>query len=233
MNFFASNKVEAGRKTAALRVRQRQKRESLRWSPSGKLRLKTPHSRRSPTTQIDIPWNDRFIFDDESQHKGATNSKDRRIVSRRGCNEKENVANSSSSGKRIRHYTERSDGVAVAYFQQIEVSTSSASAAADGVGKRPPIVETSSIALSPFNMAKVKAALRADSQPEPKTPHEMENIIDKFEELILTMEIEEELVRRDLELDKMKVKSKELERENDEDKALERGQVDGKSINMV
>jgi len=220
MNFFASNKVEAGRKTAALRVRQRQKRESLRWSPSGKLRPKTPHSRRSPTTQIDIPWNDRFIFDDESQHKGATNSKDKRIVSKRGCNEKENVANSSSSGKRIRHYTERSDGVAVAYFQQIEVSTSSApaSAAADGVGKRPPIVEMRSIALSPFNMAKVKAALRADSLSEPKTPHEMENIIDQFEELILTMEIEEELVRRDLELDKMKVKSKEYERDNDEDK---------------
>jgi len=31
----------------------------------------------------------------------------------------------------------------------------------------------------------------------------------------------------------MKVKSKELERDNDKDKALERGQVDGKSINMV
>eukprot|EP00984_Skeletonema_dohrnii_P008569 scaffold3167_cov132-Skeletonema_dohrnii-CCMP3373.AAC.10 len=229
MDFFASNKVEAGRKTAALRVRQRQKRESLRWSPSGKLRLKTPHSRRSPTTQIDIPWNDRFIFDDESQHKGATNSKDRRIVSRRGCNDKENVANSSSSGKRIRHYTERSDGVAVAYFQHIEVS-----AAADGVGKRPPIVETCSIAISPFNMAKVMAALRADSLSEPKTPHEMENIIDQFEDLILTMEIEEELVRRDLELDKMKVKSKEpKETMNDEDKALQRGKVEGKSINMV
>ena len=204
MNLFAStseatNKAEVGRKTAALRVRQRQKRESLRWSPSGKLR--TPLSRTGPrsrpssstTNRNRVPWNDRFIFDDESQPKDA----DRKIVSRRTCDENENVANSNSSNNRIRHYTERSDGVAVANFQQIEISAYSE--AANRVGEVPSTVETRSIALSPFNMAKVKAALR-DSVSKPKSLTEVQSIIDEFEELILTMEIEEEIVRRDMEL---------------------------------
>lgn len=212
MNVFADNsnhgnKVKAGRKIAALRVRQRRRRESLRWSPSGKLR--SSPSSRPPITKVDIPWNDRFIFDDESQHKGATYSKNRRIASRKGCDGKENIAKSNSSENRIRHYTERSDGDAVAHFQQIEVLLQS-SAAAAGVEKRPSPVETRSIALSPFDMAKVKSALEADSLSQTKTPHihfhetEVESMLDKFEELILTMEIEEELLRRDLELTKIK-----------------------------
>lgn len=233
MNVFAAksnpnNKVKAGRLRAASRVRQRQKRESLRWSPSGKLR--SPPSQQSPTTTtIDVPpWNERFIFDDESQHKGTTHSNNRRIAStsRRGCDEKENIANSTSTGNRIRHYTERSDGDAVSHFQQIEVSTSSAAAAAGGgVGRHPHLVETRSIALSPFNMAKVKAALQADSRSQRKTPHlpfnitEVESILDTFEELIFTMEIEEELARRDLELAKLRSEIKEpLSSESNESK---------------
>ena len=199
---LATNKVEVGRKTAALRVRQRQKRESLRWSPSGKLRTPHsrtgPHSRPSSTTRNRVPWNDRFIFDDESQPKSAhPKDADRKIVSRRTCDENENVANSNSSSNRIRHYTERSDGVAVAHFQQIEISAYSE--AANRVGEVPSAVETRSIALSPFNMAKVKAALR-DSVSKPKSLKGVQSILDEFEELILTMEIEEEIVRRDLEL---------------------------------
>lgn len=203
MNVFAdnSNKVKAGRKIAALRVRQRRKRESLRWSPSGKLR--SPLPLRPPITKIDIPWNDRFIFDDESQHKGAN----RRIASRKGYDEKENIAKSTSSKSRICHYTERSDGDAVVHFKQIEVLLPS-SAKATGADKRPSVVETRSIALSPFDIAKVKAALEANSQSQTKTHHiqlhrsEMKSMLDKFEELILTMEIEEELLRRDLGLER-------------------------------
>ena len=207
MNLFAStskptNKVEAGRKTAALRVRQRQKRESLKWSPSGKLRTRS-QTKCSPTTQNRIPWNDRFIFDDGSQPKGATQPKHSRTY-----DEKENIANSNSSSNRIRHYTERSDGVAVAHFQQIEISTNS------GAAESPSVVETRSIALSPFNMAKVQATLRENRLSELKSPQEVESILDEFEELILTMEIEEELIRRDLELQRMRVKNK-IETEDD------------------
>lgn len=210
MNLFALtsestiNKAKAGRKTAALRVRQRQKRESLRWSPSGKLR--TPHSQRSPTIRNRIPWNDRFIFDDENHPKGAIHPMRSRVVSRRACDEKENDANSNSSSNRIRNYTERSDGV--------EISTYSG--AAGRVSEGPSAVETRSIALSPFNMAKVKAALRRERLSEPKSLNEVKSILDEFEELILTMEIEEELVRRDLELEWMKVKTKTETSCNDE-----------------
>lgn len=202
MNCNPNNKVEAGRKTAALRVRQRQKRERLRWSPSGKLR--TPYNRRSstPTTEIVIPWNNRFIFDDETLPNITTIS--RKISD----DKKENVENLSSSSNRIRHYTERSNGDAVLQFQQIEIS---AYAGLDGVEELPSSVETRNIALSPFDMEKVKAALRAKRLSEPKTPHEVEYLLDHFEELILTMEIEEEIVRRDLELEMMSAKMKKKE----------------------
>ncbi len=221
MNCKPITKVEAGRKTAALRVRQRQKRESLRWSPSGKLR--TPHTRRSPTIEHTIPWNDRFIFKDEIQSDKATHSTDRRISRRKCDDEKENVENLKSCSNRIHHYTERCDGDAVRYFQQIEILTSSG--AADGVQQRPSAVETRSIALSPFDMEKVKAALEANSSTDPKTPHEVECILDQFEELILTMEMEEEVVRRDLELEKMKKKDDTL----CEGISLEREEVEGKT----
>ncbi len=209
MNCKPNKKVEVGRKTAALRVRQRQKRESLRWSPSGKLR--TPHNGRSPTPTIEnaIPWDDRFVFDVNTLPNVATHSTNRRI-SRKINDEKENVENlSSSSSNRIRHYTERNDGDAVLQFQQIDISASSG--VLDGVEEFPSTVETRNIALSPFDMEKVKAALTADSLSEPKTPHEVESLLDHFEELILTMEIEEEIVRRDLELEMMNVKMKKKE----------------------
>lgn len=194
---YADSRVETGRKTAILRVRQRQKRESLRWSPSG--RLRRPHSRQQRQQQqscpsiINIPWNDRFNFDDGSQHKGATQSRDRQLSSRRGRKEKENFANSNSEINKIRYFAERSDGDLVVQFHKMEVSTPD--------GEKSSVTETRNINTSPFNMVEVSAALK-DTMPQ-----EMECILDQFEELILTMEIEEELMRRDLENERMKVSS--------------------------
>ena len=78
-------------------------------------------------------------------------------------------------------------------FLQIEVSSAAGN-----------VVETRNIALSPFDMKKVKEALAADTpQVAFINATEAESILDQFEELLLTMEIEEELLRRDLELAKM------------------------------
>ena len=114
---------------------------------------------------------------------------------KKSSNDKENISNSkSSSADRIRQYTERSDGEAVGpSFQQIEVSSAAGN-----------VVETRNIALSPFDMKKVKEALAADTpQVVFINATEVESILDQFEELLLTMEIEEELLRRDLELAKL------------------------------
>jgi hypothetical protein len=95
-------------------------------------------------------------------------------------------AEKDSTG-RIRSYTERCNGEAVGSFQQIEVSSSIESSLKNQQ------VETRSIALSPIVNA---------SNDEPKVKlfdaTEAENILNRFEELLLTMQIEEELLRRDL-----------------------------------
>ena len=94
------------------------------------------------------------------------------------------------SAGRIRSYTERSDGEAVCSFQQIEVSYSNKS------GVKHQQVETRSIALSPI----VKSS--ADEADTPKVKlfdaTEAEKILNRFEELLITMQLEEELLRRDL-----------------------------------
>jgi hypothetical protein len=90
---------------------------------------------------------------------------------------------------RIRSYTERCNGEAVGSFQQIEVSSSIESSLKN---QR---VETRSIALSPI------VNVSNDEADTPKVTFnvtEAKNILDRFEELLLTMQIEEELLRRDL-----------------------------------
>lgn len=100
------------------------------------------------------------------------------------------VSAEKDSGGRIRSYTERCDGEAVNSFQQIEVSSSIKSSLKN---QR---VETRSVALSPIINES------PDEAGKPKVKYydaaEAENILDRFEELILTMQIEEELLRRDL-----------------------------------
>lgn len=93
---------------------------------------------------------------------------------------------------RIRLYTERCDGEAVGSFQQIEVSSSIESSLKNQQ------VETYSVALSPI------VKVPPDEADVPKVKYydatEAENILDRFEELLITMQIEEELLRRDLNL---------------------------------
>ena len=172
-----------GQKIAALRVKQRQRRESLRWSPSGKLRPRSSRAKAAkkaqnspPAVLNSVPWNDRFIFDDDSHQRN------------RSMQTKKVSAAKDSSG-RIRSYTERCNGEAVGSFQQVEVSSSIESKL-----KNQP-VETRSIALSPI----VKVSPGEADTPKIKFDvTEAKNILDRFEEMLLTMQIEEELLRRDL-----------------------------------
>ena len=178
------SKAVDGQKIAALRVKQRQRRESLRWSPSGKLRPRSSRAKAAkriqnspPAALNSVPWNDRFIFDDDSHQRG------------RSMPTKKVSAEKDLAG-RIRSYTERCDGEAVGSFQQIEVSSSIESSLENQQ------VETHSVALSPI----VKVSPDEADTPKVKLfdATEAENILDRFEELLLTMQIEEELLRRDL-----------------------------------
>ena len=102
------------------------------------------------------------------------------------------VSAEKDSAGRIRSYTERSDGEAVCSFQQIEVSYSNESSL------KHQQVETRSIALSPI----VKSSADEADTPKDKLfdATEAEKILDRFEELLITLKIEEELLRRDLDL---------------------------------
>jgi hypothetical protein len=58
--------IEAGRSRAAFRVRQKLRSDNLRWSPSGKVRAATGSESRCRKLLHLKPWNNRFVFDDES-----------------------------------------------------------------------------------------------------------------------------------------------------------------------
>ncbi len=179
------SKAVDGQKIAALRVKQRQRRESLRWSPSGKLRPRSSRAKaaNSPSAALSsVPWNDRFIFDDDSHQRG------RSIPTKKVSAEKDSTG-------RIRSYTERCDDEAVGSFQQIEVSSSIESSLEIQQ------VETRRVALSPI----VKVSPDEADTPKVKLfdATEAKNILDRFEALLLTMQIEEELLRRDLDLTTM------------------------------
>ena len=162
-SFGGDRRVEMGRKTAALRARQRQRQESRRWSPSG--RLRTPASREigGLPKKITIPWNDRFMFDDESDRNNTTDSK------------------AGSPRDESCFFAERCDGKLISTVRKIDCLR----------------VETSSVGVSPIRTANEKAAINATKKPD-----EIEAILDQFEALILTMEMEEALVKRELDIKK-------------------------------
>ena len=57
----------SGQRRAALRVKQKMRNDQQRWTPSGKLTRRPPsRPNRIPRRKPSKPWNDRFIFDEES-----------------------------------------------------------------------------------------------------------------------------------------------------------------------
>ena len=57
----------SGRRRAALRVKQKRRDDQRQWSPSGKLLTRRPH----PLTHSK-PWNDRFIYEEDSVEQDCT-----------------------------------------------------------------------------------------------------------------------------------------------------------------
>jgi hypothetical protein len=229
---------ESGRRRAALRVKQKIRHDQLQWSPNGMKRRKGRKSIRPPaviTKSVHCtPWNERFIFDDESLPSKERNAPEK--IWRRSVHGKENNNVSKRGGgkqSRIRQYTERSDGELVIEFGRCEIIPSSP--------MRPSLLASQSVSTSPFDLAKVRAALEAyainhyeegeshhddnemsqeedhrtalhesmgaaASVPEfippsrvvPVEKSELISTVEKFEELLYTSLIEEELIRCDL-----------------------------------
>lgn len=231
---------ESGRRRAALRVKQQIRHDLARWSPNGMKRRKGRKSTSSPATvtkSVCTPWNERFIFDDESLPSKERNAPEK--IWRRSVHGKEkdnNIVSKRVDEKqsRIRQYTERSDGELVIEFGRCEVISS--------LPMRPSLITSQSASTSPFDLAKVRAALgaypidhyeeeeskndndnemskeedhrtalhesmgTAASVPEfippsrvlPMDKSELKSTVAKFEELLYTSLIEEELFRCDL-----------------------------------
>ena len=231
---------ESGRRRAALRVKQKIRHDQMQWSPNGMKRRKGRKSIRPPATVTksvhSTPWNERFIFDEESLPSKERNAPEK--IWRRSVHGKENnIVSKRGGGKqsRIRQYTERSDGELVIEFGRCEIIPSSP--------MRPSLITSQNVAsTSPFDLAKVRAALEAyaidhyeeevskhdnddemskeddhrtalhefmgtaASVPEfippsrvlPVDKSELKSTVEKFEELLYTYLIEEELIRCDL-----------------------------------
>ena len=230
---------ESGRRRAALRVKQKIRHDQLQWSPNGMKRRKGRKSIRPPAAVTKsvhcTPWNERFIFDEESLLSKERNAPAK--IWRRSVHGKENnIVSKRGGGKqsRIRQYTERSDGELVIEFGRCEIIPSSP--------MRPSLITSQSASTSPFDLAKVRAALEAyaidhyeeevsqhdnDNEMSKEEDHrtalhesmgaaalvpefippsrvlpvdksEMKSTVEKFEELLYTSLIEEELIRCDL-----------------------------------
>ena len=156
---------DGGRRRAALRVKQKIRHDQQQWSPNGMRR----RPRRRIASQQCLnhkPWNDRFIFNEESWTKECNAPAK---IWKRSANGKENnnaetqvnKTNGNLRGQRsqMRCYTERSDGEAIAEFSRCEIFSSSPEAAGTTCLN---LVKTHSIGTSPFDMGKVRAALEAD-----------------------------------------------------------------------
>jgi hypothetical protein len=230
---------ESGRRRAALRVKQKIRHDQLQWSPNGMKRRKGRKSIRPPAAVTKsvhcTPWNERFIFDEESLPSKEHNAPAK--IWRRSVHGKENnIVSKRGGGKqsRIRQYTERSDGELVIEFGRCEIIPSSP--------MRPSLIASQSASTSPFDLAKVRAVLEAytidhyeeevsqhdnDNEMSKEEDHrtalhesmgaaalvpefippsrvlpvdksEMKSTVEKFEELLYTSLIEEELIRCDL-----------------------------------
>ena len=220
-----TNAKQDGRRRAALRVQQKRRRDSRRWTIDGRwrsssslsnTRLRTISSTRNLHS---TPWNQRFIFQDEDPNK--TNSIHMRKAET--CTDREennsHIPRSTTSIDRYSskqtpldksttgtcHFSERADGELVTSYSRCEIAPSRVSKYSDSN------VRTCHIGVSPFDMNKVQQALDAaqsdedDGNNEPPivnrhvafSPLNHANL-DAFEELLYTVEVEEELAHREL-----------------------------------
>jgi len=241
----------SGRRRAALRVKQRKRQDEKTWSPSGKLLVKSNRNRRPSSSNTgrrrqsstnrrpsssssrpshEKPWDDRFIYEDETVLEHATQANQKRLDSaqrRRSVEGKENNANDDTQAKhqaahgcKSTQYTERADG-------RSEILTSPIS----NVQPDNELIGTKEVSTSPFDLDKVNASLEADAaandplQHTPsivnenslRTPHQTSNepitnplfslpldkdkvqtILENCADLLYTIELEEELLRRDI-----------------------------------
>jgi len=248
------NDDSSGRRRAALRVKQRRRQDEKTWSPSGKLLVKTNRNRRpsssnngrrrqssssssrrpSSRPSHERPWNDRFIFEEETVLEHATQANQKRLGSatRRSVEGKENNANDTTqakpqaaSGCQSIQYTERANGEAVVEFTRSEILTSPIS----NVAPDNDLIGTKEVSTSPFDLDKVNAALEADAAvndvlqtpthesnsslhtPQTNTEQLMnplfsmpldkdkvKAVLENCADLLYTIELEEELLRRDI-----------------------------------
>ena len=201
---------DEGRRRAALRVKQRRKSDSRRWTVDGRRRSSRSSKRPSPTSSIRhaTPWNERFIFED-TEAKISTQVTRKSHTALSG---KENLAiDSRPKTMTERHFTERADGELVLNFSRREII---APAAASSSNAMPPLLGGSrDVSVSPFDMEKLKLALlEADvdfglpnesaATDESHIPlihgHEASANLEAFEELLYEIELEEELAHREL-----------------------------------
>mmetsp|Transcript_37335 Transcript_37335/g.78214 ORF Transcript_37335/g.78214 Transcript_37335/m.78214 type:complete len:405 (-) Transcript_37335:624-1838(-) len=175
----------SGQRHAALRVKQKKKNDQQQWSLSGKLTRRPPSRTKQRRISIRKAWNDRFIFDEESlvghgnegylpikanggrkqQARGSGGAQ--QIVEGKENKGNEFLVNDTIPAEKTRgcrsktrHYTERADGEVVMEFTRCEISPSSPIVAG---GEYPDLIGTRSTGASPFDMAKVRAALDANA----------------------------------------------------------------------
>ena len=194
----------SGHRRAALRVKQKRRKDERTWSPSGKL-LKGKQRPQSKINQK--PWNNRKWSVDGKENNAKEKSPAR-------------------SRPEMKHYTERCDGVAVLEFTRCEISPTSPIVVKND--ECHDLIGTRSVSTSPFDMDKVRAALHADvidtqnehdeelttrnndkgtrsndplTNPlflQPLDRDRIKSILDNFEDLLYTIELEEELLKRDI-----------------------------------
>jgi len=248
------NDDSSGRRRAALRVKQRRRQDEKTWSPSGKLLVKSNRNRRTSSSRRpssssnrrpssssrpshERPWNERFIYEDETVLEHATDANQKRLGSansRQSVDGKENNANDATtakpqaaSGCQSIQYTERADGEAVVEFSRSEILTSPIS----NMQPDNELIGRKEVSTSPFDLDKVNASLEADaaandplhqtptaiSESSLHTPHQTSNeplinplfsmpldkdkvkaVLENCADLLYTIELEEELLRRDI-----------------------------------
>ena len=237
----------SGRRRAALRVKQKRRKDERTWSPSGKLIKGRQRPQSSQLSHLK-PWNDRFIYEEETEfeHSSGIQRKKQSADGEENNNIGRKYGAKQKSRPEIKHYTERCDGEAVLEFTRCEISPTSPIVVKND--ECHDLIGTRSVSTSPFDMDKVRAALQADANDTQnehddelhltndthnKHLHESENtaslhsrnndrekrsngpltnplllppldrerfksILDNFEDLLYTIELEEELLKRDI-----------------------------------
>eukprot|EP00956_Cyclotella_meneghiniana_P011394 scaffold15972_cov73-Cyclotella_meneghiniana.AAC.4 len=220
---MSKSHVDDGRMRAALRVRQRRRSDSKRWTIDGKRRRNKRPSTTSATANLPTtPWNERFVFDDEKE-----NVPNRRASVKFNPPARKNKTNNTE----ICHFSERADGELTVTFSRYEIAPKGAmrrDVVDNEYGESSTFFSgTQDASVSPFDMIKLRRALEDDegddsemsvandeyrtqnyshSPREVKQSHTMPQFdaqdananLEAFEELLYTVEIEEELVHREL-----------------------------------